>query len=45
MNRRGQDRLPPGIPWGDVPDDWVCPIRGARKVALSAASQIPLAQV
>ncbi len=31
----------PGIPWDDVPDDWVCLICGAGKGALSAASQIP----
>lgn len=23
--------VPPGTPWGDVPDDWVCPLCGVPK--------------
>lgn len=24
--------VPPGTPWDEVPDDWVCPICGAGKL-------------
>ena len=25
--------IPPGTPFGDIPDDWVCPECGATKAA------------
>ncbi len=24
--------VPPGTPWEEVPDDWVCPVCGASKL-------------
>jgi rubredoxin len=31
--RKGDEEtgIPPGTPWEDIPDDWVCPLCGVGK--------------
>ncbi len=31
-----EGKIPPGTPWDEVPDDWVCPECGATKASFSA---------